>query len=613
MRDVEYAFLIFLAVISLTCAAFSGKATAASFRPDTRNLQTSSNTLIRTADALSPHPFAQKHGYPGWTKEDKGRSPSGPSSIKTPVLLSKSDGCRITTAAAPNTSERGPHAVGIMEYEFESPRVWLPIFGGTKMNGVVFYPAEPNQLFVVASNGSPFPIVFLVHGATDLSVVPAPYHGFDELLKILASHGIIAVSINVTSLDAGQGFGSCPGFEIDGDGQPDLSARCAIVVRAEKLLDHINFWVHRAAQGTDEELNGIFGGKVDIERIGLAGHSRGGEVILRAYDTNKLRFEHKIRALYAMAPTDFFKHTPSSEAYLLVVGSKDSVPGVPVFDRAAKLKLSRALHQAFIHGLRHYAYLDHVPPDTDDPILQSLTRAIGAAFFRRHLKNDGEMNVILQDFMQNPRFLDAKILWSYHAANGFLPADSFVESGRVVVDNFEDEPENPLVNSLSGNNTVPAGPSGTSITQFDESPLMSGPVEGSAQFDHETRALLVRWQNRAGEKRVNFAVPDSFRAQLNQFDTLSFRVASVDDQSAGSDFSIRLETDTGTSPSILLSDRTEIAAPHRDSYPSASVLQTVRIPLRCFKVSPTSIQAIEFHFDQSASGWLAFDDIQFTK
>ena len=79
--------------------------------------------------------------------------------------------------------------------------------------------------------------------------------------------------------------------------------------RAELILDHLALWKKWSTIG-----GGPFGrtfvGKVDLQNIGLMGHSRGGEGVARAAVLNADRGgQYGIRAVLPLAPTDFARAT----------------------------------------------------------------------------------------------------------------------------------------------------------------------------------------------------------------------------------------------------------------------------------------------------------------
>ena len=141
----------------------------------------------------------------------------------------------------------------------------------------------------------PFPLVLMVHGNHLDRDFSDPGYGY--LGRHFASHGIIAVSVDENFLNgAWSDFSS--GLQTEND------------CRGWLLLKHLEQW---------REWNGCdtipFYGKVDMDRVVLIGHSRGGEAVSVASCFNRLPFypdnakevfdfNFGIRGIGAIAPVD---------------------------------------------------------------------------------------------------------------------------------------------------------------------------------------------------------------------------------------------------------------------------------------------------------------------
>lgn len=195
----------------------------------------------------------------------------------------------------------------------------------------------------------PFPLVLLVHG--NKSNASASEDGFRYLGEHLAGHGVIAASVDQNFLNTGV---------LDRSG----GLRGVERVRAALLRDHVAAW-----KSWTERDGTPFTDKVDLDAVGLLGHSRGGEAVAAA--TELLQREPidgvRVRSVLALAPSDG-QARPGGPAvtlrdvnYLVLQGSHDadvvSFGGLNQYERvefsggeyrfAAALYVERANHGQF--------------------------------------------------------------------------------------------------------------------------------------------------------------------------------------------------------------------------------------------------------------------------
>jgi len=160
----------------------------------------------------------------------------------------------------------------------------------------------------------PFPLVLMVHGnhlMEDFSD-----EGYGYLGEMLASRGFIAVSVDQNFLNYSV-WSNIPDHDMK--------------VRAWMLLKHL-----QQIQAYDGEAGNAFSGKVDWQRIGMIGHSRGGQAVAIAAD-RKRWFDQdaslqgldrlRIEAVVAIAPTDWTVDKKSvylwDVNYLTLHGARD--------------------------------------------------------------------------------------------------------------------------------------------------------------------------------------------------------------------------------------------------------------------------------------------------
>ncbi|WP_157087151.1 poly(ethylene terephthalate) hydrolase family protein [Piscicoccus intestinalis] len=176
------------------------------------------------------------------------------------------------------------------------------------LNGTVWMPAEAGR----------FPLVLLVHGS---STVPDSEAGLAYLGEHLASRGYVAAAIDENFLNPG----------VLGPAVGGLDA-----ARSWLVLAHLRQWSAWAGQ-----TNGPFAGRVDVERVGLVGHSRGGEAVATAAALNAagtwpddpaaaIDTGATVRTVVAIAPSDGL-YQPAGQPvrlrgidYLTLAGSYDA-------------------------------------------------------------------------------------------------------------------------------------------------------------------------------------------------------------------------------------------------------------------------------------------------
>ncbi|MBL0938260.1 MAG: MFS transporter [Gemmatimonadaceae bacterium] len=262
------------------------------------------------------------------------------SACAQPLTIAPSDAATVLahrTITAPNPGEKGPRTVGHFYYgsgkdirrpEFRdsityrtrtvdaSPyarmepaqaksrkKYWGYDNTAFPLNGRVWYPQGEGK----------FPLVLVVHGNHDMKEFSDP--GYQWLGELLASRGFILASIDENFLNG--------------------SIRNENDARGWMLLKHLE--VFRALN--DSTGKPLFG-KIDMTRIALMGHSRGGEAVaiagafnrLPAYPddaTQRFNFNFDIKSLIAIAPVDgqyrpAEQPTPVSDYnYLVIHGSHD--------------------------------------------------------------------------------------------------------------------------------------------------------------------------------------------------------------------------------------------------------------------------------------------------
>jgi hypothetical protein len=154
------------------------------------------------------------------------------------------------------------------------------------------YPADEDDPDKLAGAGR-FPLVILLHGnhqsvePTSLAHIPS-HLGYIYLQRELAAWGIISVSLDTNIGNFSNSW---------------------IQMRAESVLRTLD-----SLSTLDQDTSSRLYQRIDFDRVGLFGHSRGGDAVVRAAIINSRAADRKaagivgkytIKAVCAVAPTDF--------------------------------------------------------------------------------------------------------------------------------------------------------------------------------------------------------------------------------------------------------------------------------------------------------------------
>lgn len=188
-------------------------------------------------------------------------------------------------ALAAEPDEVGPYAVDVDAYHF-GDEVFEPLLLGrdAEITAAVYSPEDLQD--------GPFPLILMMHGrhltcynpATPGGTpgdgsfgggfgewpcgpnrIPIPsYDGYGYLGERLASHGFIVVSVSANAVNVY-------------DNQTEDFGNTS---RADVFSEHLALWAEWNEVGGDP-FGGRFMGEVDFDRIGMMGHSRGGEAVAK--------------------------------------------------------------------------------------------------------------------------------------------------------------------------------------------------------------------------------------------------------------------------------------------------------------------------------------------
>jgi hypothetical protein len=521
-------------------------------------------------------------------------------------------------------SDPGPYPVGRTEYDFVDAYdiPWGDYRDqNVDVRAVVAYPGETAGTDVpVYGKNKEYPLVVILHGnhivCTDFGCTCPPsrrvpnHKGYDYLLDLWASQGFIAVSID--------------GYDITG---------CPIdrfIERGALILEHLNYWKRWNDRTIpDDTFDGRFYSRVLMKRIGIAGHSRGGEGVAAAVQINRdLALGFDIRAAILIAPTDYNWSAPpgggpiefviEDTPVFNIMGSSDGdvfdVEGAQLWDRASPVGYRADKSQAFVYGADHNSWntvwIDPSWNGGSDGVggnritaqqQQDTGRVYMTSWWMAWLQDRREMLAFHTNTIDSSKLSGVNTYWSYESAE------------HVDVDHFEDAPTNKALNSLGGDNTASPNP-----LTWIESSFEPGAYDGS--FFQDTRGAIVAWN-----KKTDYVaeIPDGF-GDVTAYSHLAIRVAQIWDDLAlnkgGSQrFLVDVEDDDGRRAVVEVDTRAFDRIPVGYNHPwtgRKSMLSSVRVPLRAFtqdnsNVDLTRVRKVILTFDDT--GLLAIDDLQFSK
>ncbi len=454
------------------------------------------------------------------------------------------------------------------------------------------------------------------------------HEGYNYIMERLASQGIFCISISAHEIQPGLG-------------RWDYNARGRLIL---KFLDKLKDW----NDNSSDPFGAIFSGKLNMSKIALSGHSRGGEGVVAAQELNKSwPTPHTIVAVNAIAPTDANKvsYLMTDAPYFLLQGARDDdladMQGFRTFDRAypdgAAVRYDKSV--AWVYGANHN-YFNTIWTDAaalgrpnpwagarDDAkdvtvhykMTASEQRQIAmttiCAFFRQHLQDIEPYREILTGRVKPSAMENQYIYWT------------FQDEERKAIDNFEQLPQNENQNTVLGQVTAPG------FTLFEEKLLNNSDSEypsgftKDTQFFHDALGLKLSWTS---GQTYTTNIPVGHR-DASMYTHLSFRVAKrVYDVPPplvpSTPINLFVNVEDGTGNTGEWDQRTDLfdEIPHPyarycGSYCSDVFNQAqmtgVRIPLRNFTMCNSGVDLtdiVKITIRTEGMGEIGIDDIEFT-
>ena len=498
----------------------------------------------------------------------------------------------------------------------------------------------------------PFPLVLVVHGNHAMEDFSDP--GYAYLGELFASRGIIFASVDENYINFAISalvdvFDDPPGLKEEND------------ARGWLLLQHLAQW-----RDWNDEPDHPFYNKVDMDRVALIGHSRGGEAVAVAASFNTLErypddatlefdFDFNLRGVIAIAPVDGQyepreRGTPIRDVnYFTIHGSMDgdvqSFEGAGQYSRV-KFSDASGFHfrsSLYVTGANHGQW-NTTWNNLDNSWFSAWALDLGAIMDGEEQRDIARvyfgafLEVVLRDRHEYlPVFSNARY------AAGWLPdafyINQYSSSTESSVADFEEDID-PTTTSLTGGRIE-----ATNLSKWYE-------TGNSLKWDElDTHSLVVAWDEEftAEVARVNFMLPDDSSA-TNSRTVISASISTADigtmpddweedddsaedtepadeeedDDASALDWSIELRDRNGVSASLPLSHDEELypqvqARPRRASFLESEETNEVLFRRFEFRLAdfieleptfdPEQLAVIGFVFDRSKKGAIIVDDL----
>ncbi len=363
------------------------------------------------------------------------------------------------------------------------------------INGRVWYP----------DGAGPFPLVLVVHGNHDPEDYSDP--GYDYLGKLLASRGFILASLDENWIN-----GAHRG-ENDG--------------RAWILLKHLESW-----KRFNDSTAGPISHKVDLTRIALMGHSRGGEAaaVAAAFNTlkyypddakQKFSFNFAIKSVVAIAPVDA-QYMPTSQYtplenvnYLLLHGSHDgdvtTAVGMRQYERLRFTNGQPHFKSMFFMYRANHGQWNTVWQNKDNGPRSGRTLDLRTLVPIEDQRNEGKL--VISAFLEatlNGKSEYLPMFRDHRTAGRWFPktmyTTRFQESGYRAVAEYEGD-----IDLASGAPGVTID--SDSLASWKENVI---PFRGRGTDDQRTNAAWIGWNNRiAGPDTMKMGRPASYTLTLS--------------------------------------------------------------------------------------------------
>jgi len=495
------------------------------------------------------------------------------------------------------------HAISADEYDIRNVSVPDVSFD-TTLYGVVRHPSD--------LSAGPYPLVLLMHGnhgncrrngTTDDYCATTRDHDCDSggysttpnaeglayLAETFAARGMVAVTVSANAMNCRSGY---------------------ILERANLLWSHLDVWADWQA-GVSGAMGTKFASVMDLSRVGLVGHSRGGDAVAHMPQIMEDRpiSGVDVSSIFAIAPTDYNDATVFDAAWALLLpacdGDVSSLWGVDIHERSKDNVWEKS--QVFFAGANHNYFSTEWYFDDGyyacnggarvgwEAQLTMLQASLGS-WMTHTLETEAPPEAFQRAEVAPPssisawagRELDTR--WSY-THDGALLIDAFTGGGDT--------------NELGGSNTY---------TEFSwNSPCAAGSC--GDRFVSPTSAIRLNWDD-DDTAEAAFSLGG---ISTDAYDAFSLRIgsrySSANNTRTEHFLTITLEDADGDTASFEITE--EIPVPHMYSgYNPREILQSLRIPFSAITAKNAAVNTdqltrvrIVFNGDGDA-GSVALTDLE---
>jgi dienelactone hydrolase len=511
------------------------------------------------------------------------------------------------------------------------------------LNARVWYPEGPG----------PFPLALIVHGNHNMAEFSDS--GYAYLGELLASRGIILASVDENFLNSGL-FHDPPKQQ---------------AVRGWMLLEHLKLW-----QEWNQAEGNPFHGKVDMSRIALMGHSRGGEAAATAAAFNRMKYAPEdadikfdygfsIKAVVAIAPADG-QYKPAGQprriedvSYLTIQGAHDmdvsSFDGSRQWDHVrytqpgpwfkAEIYAYRANHGQFNTSWgrddagKPLGWLLNLKPLMPGDEQRRISKTYISAFLEATLKDHREYLPVFEDWRVARTWLPDTLYINRYQDTSYVPLASFDEDADLTTTSA-------LGGHIAGENL--------SVWNEGKIPWRDG--------DRGYNGVFLGWNRAKDAPAATYAItlPEGAAAKwhLGQGSTIELSIAALDEDAPlpgkkkdaekekkkeedkskkkereSPDFTIEMVTADGATASAPVSRFLSIPPPFKEKFTKLAkmddaaytqdweaVFQSVRIPLSDFQAvntskpfDPAKLAVVRLKFDRTPMYKICISGVGFGK